>query len=285
MVGSALAGFALLAVSACASVPGITSSWSAMAEPTGWQPTAGACSAEFFAQAYRATYSPIDCTTDHRYETVFVGQFTGAAAQLSSPPVAASAEMKAAWADCDAKTTEFLGGEWRDGRIWIGVSTPSNGNWSGGARWYRCEAAARESLWEGAVSSTKSLKGEFGADSLLKYGCYHVEKESADFVDKACTEAHNAEYTGFFIVGYAWADLKNHSDEFLGKCRSIIAKYAGVPDDRNVKYRTGVWVERPTLVDYNAGDTTMRCYMWLGNENKTRSIKGAGNSGLPIHYA
>jgi hypothetical protein len=78
-----------------------------MAEPTGWEPKAGACFAEFFVQAHRATYTPIECTQDHRYETVLVGQFTGDAAKLDTPPRAGSPEMKAAWADCDAKTTEF----------------------------------------------------------------------------------------------------------------------------------------------------------------------------------
>src|SRR5690348_10792099 len=117
-----LAGVVLLAVSACTRAPGITSDWAAMGEPAGWEPKAGACQTEFLVQAFRATYKPVDCTQDHRYETVAIGQFTGDAANLSAPPTAGSAEMKAAWADCDAKTTAFLGGDWRDGKIWIGVS-------------------------------------------------------------------------------------------------------------------------------------------------------------------
>lgn len=255
-----------------------------MAEPTGWEPAAGACFAEFNVQAHRATYNPIDCAKDHRYETVLIGQFTGDAAKLDAPPRAGSPEMKAAWADCDAKTTSFLGGEWRNGKIWIGISIPSNGNWDGGARWYQCQVAAREDLWESAVNSSKSLKGEFASDSTLKYGCYQHDKD-ADEIAKACNEAHNAEYTGFIKVDYAWDDLKNHDDEFFKKCWSNIAQYAGVPDDSNIKYRTGVSIKWPERADWEAGDTTIRCYMWLGSEKKTRSIKGAGNGGLPIHYA
>jgi hypothetical protein len=288
IVGALLTGITLLAASACALPPGtdgdLTNQWPALAEPTGWEPKAGPCFTEFFVQSHRATYDPIECTKDHRYETVHVGQFTGDAARLDSPPKAGSPELKAAWAECDAKTTEFLGGEWRDGKIWIGVSTPSTGNWSGGARWYRCEVAAREDLWEGAVSGSKSLKGEFAGDSQLKYGCYQHDRGQEE-VAKACTEAHNSEYTGFVKVNYAWDDLKNHDDEFFSKCRSNIARYAGVPDDGNVKFRTGVSIKWPELADWEAGDTTIRCYMWLGSEKKTRSIKGAGGGGLPIHYA
>ncbi len=284
-VSAVLAGVVLLAISACSKAPGITSQWSAMGEPTGWEPKASVCQSEFFVQAFRATYKPIDCTQDHRYETVIVGQFTGDAANLSTPPTAGSPEMKAAWADCDAKTTAFLGGEWRNGKIWIGISVPSNGNWSGGARWYQCQVAAREDLWDGTVSSTKSLKGEFAGDSPLKYGCYQHDKDAQDDTPKACNEAHNTEYAGFVTVSYAWDDLKNHDTEFFGKCRSAIAKYAGVPDDGMMKYRTGVSIKWPERADWEAGDTSIRCYMWLGTEKKTRSIKGAGTGGLPIHYA
>jgi len=284
-MGFVLTGLTLLAVSACSKAPGITSDWAAMAAPVGWVPKAGVCTNEFTVQAYRTTYNPVPCTSDHRYETVAVGEFGDDAANLSAPPTAGSDGMKTAWADCDARVTDFLGGEWRNGRIWIGVSVPSNGSWSGGARWYRCEVAAREDLWESAVSSPKSLKGEFAGDSPLKYGCYQHEKNADDETPKPCNEPHNTEYTGFVKVSYTWDDLKNHDDEFFGKCRSNIAKYAGVPDDGNMKYRTGVSIKWPDRADWEAGDTTIRCYMWLGNEKKTKSIKGAGNGGLPIHYA
>lgn len=284
VVGATLAAITLLAVSACSSVPGITSQWSAMTEPRGWEPKAGACFTEFFVQAHRATYKPIECTTEHRYETIAIGQFSGNAASLTSPPGAGSPELKAAWADCDAKTTEFLGGEWRNGKIWVGVSTPSSGNWTGGARWYRCEIGARASLYEGTTSRSKTLKGEFAGESALKYGCFQQE-EKEEAVEKACTEPHNAEYTGFVKVSYTYDELKDHHEEFFRKCWSNIAQYAGVPDDGNVKYRTGVYIGPPTRADWEAGDTTIRCYMWLGKEKKTRSIKGAGNGGLPIHYA
>jgi len=227
IVGAVLAGIAMLAVSACATAPGITSRWPAMSEPTGWEPKAGACFTEFLVQAHRAAYKPIDCGTEHRYETVAVELFSGAAAQLPSPPAANSPEMKAAWADCDAKTTEFLGGEWRNGKIWIGVSLPSNDNWSGGARWYTCQVAPLEDFWDHAISTTqKSLKGEFAGESTLKFGCYQQEKGSEPRVDKSCTEPHNSEYTGFVKVAYAYDDLKNHTDEFFSKCRSNIAQYA-----------------------------------------------------------
>jgi Septum formation len=289
IAGTLLAGITVLAVSACSLPPGtdgdLTNQWPAMAPPSGWEPKAGACTTEFFVQAHRTTYDPIDCTKDHRYETVFVGQFTGDAAALANPPAVGKQEMTAAWADCDAKTIEFLGGDWRDAKIWIGVSTPSPGNWSGGARWYRCEVGLREDLHGGAVGTAKSLKGEMAGESAAKYGCYQHEKDSADNVEKPCSEAHNSEYTGFVKVDYAYPDLKNHTDEFFGKCRSNIARYAGVPDDSNVKYRTGVLIDWPSPADWQAGDTNIRCYMWLGSEKKTRSIKGVGSGGLPIHYA
>jgi hypothetical protein len=287
VVGALLAGITLLAVSACSLPPGtdgdLTNQWPAMGAPSGWEPKSGVCSMDFAVQAYRATYNPLDCTQGHRYETIVVGQFTGNAANLSSPPAAGSPELKAAWAECDAKTTEFLGGEWRNGKIWISVSTPSPGNWTGGARWYRCEAGAREQIWGDVIYRSKSLKGELAGDSPLRIGCY--QDGDNDRVEKACTEPHNMEFSGTVKVSYEFADLKNHRDEFFQKCRSNIAVFVGVPDDGNMKYRTGVAIDWPGQADWTAGDNAVRCFMWLNKETKSKSVKGAGNSGLPIHYA
>lgn len=285
--GIALACVTLLAVSACANPPGtdgdLTNQWPAIAAPAGWEPKVGTCHAEFATTLYRATYKPVDCAGDHRYETVHLGQFTGDALNPGTPPSADAAAMKAAWAECDAKTTEFLGGEWREGRFWFGVSVPSSGNWAGGARWFRCEVTALDGPWGSPISWTKSFKGELAGSSDLRFGCYQIPKEDdKDWVAVACTTGHNAEFAGVVAVNEAWETLGTNPASIHQKCRSVIAKYVGVPDDGNMKYRTGSYYTYPSEQGWEAGDHGIKCHLWLNGKNLTRSLKGTGNSGLPI---
>src|SRR5262245_45128927 len=103
-----LAGAALLAISGCAKVD-LVNEWPAMAAPTGWEPKAEVCSSTYAETSYRSAYSPLACTGAHSYETVHIGKFTGEAAALPKPPADGSTAMSAAWAECDTKTTEYLG--------------------------------------------------------------------------------------------------------------------------------------------------------------------------------
>ncbi|WP_203912124.1 septum formation family protein [Rhizocola hellebori] len=292
IAGVVLAGLTLLA-SACANPPGtdgnLVNEWPEIAAPEGWVPKADTCHKEFAMTSYRRAYTPVSCTTEHRYETVHLGEFTGDAAKLTAPPTApGNADLLAAYKDCDAKTTAFVGGEWRSGRLWIGVSVPSPGAWEGGARWYRCEVSLREDdpYLPGPANWSKSLKGEFSAQSELKYGCYDIPSdEKKAWVVVACTAGHNAEFVGTFPVTDAWATLNDEAvaKTIHTKCRSMIAGYVGVPDNGDMKYRTGTYYHYPSEAEWADGDHAIRCHLWLSGKTLTRSLKGTGNSGLPIN--
>jgi hypothetical protein len=287
-----LAGVTLLAASACANPPGtdgnLVNEWPSMAAPEGWTPKADTCHKEFAVTSYRRAYTPVSCTTEHRYETVHLGEFTGDAAKLPAPPTnVGNTEMAAAYKDCDAKATAFVGGEWRTGRLWVGVSVPSPGAWEGGARWYRCEISVKEDPYlPGPTSWSKSLKGEFSGASELKYGCYDIPKdEKAAWVSVGCTANHNAEFVGVLAVNNAWAELTTEAvaATIHGKCRSLIAGYVGVPDNGDMKYRTGTYYRYPAEAEWNEGDRMIRCHLWLSGKTLKRSLKGTGSGGLPIN--
>ena len=180
-----LAAAVLAALSGCSSVD-LADQWPAIVEPTGWEPKTGVCSSSFSAMTFRNAYTPLDCAQTHTYETVHMGRFTGDAAALDKPPARGSTALGAAWAECDAKTTEYLGGQWRDARITIGVSVPSPGNWEGGARWFRCAAAPTKVQFGTTTTWAKSLKGELAQQSTLRIGCYRVpEKIETDWTETA----------------------------------------------------------------------------------------------------
>ena len=135
-------------------------------------------------------------------------------------------------------------------------------------------------------SWSKSLKGEFAGASELKYGCYDIPKdEDADWVSVACTANHNAEFVGVLPVDYAWKDLSDDpaATAIHAKCRSMIAGYVGVPDNGDMKYRTGTYYRYPSEADWADGDRAVRCHLWLSDKTLKRSLKGTGNSGLPIN--
>jgi hypothetical protein len=281
-----LIGAALLAASGCARVD-LTNEWPRMAEPTGWEPKAGVCTDEgFAATSYRNAYKPLDCTQSHAFETIHIGQFTGEFANLPEPPGAGSPAMAAAWAQCDAKTTEFLGGPWRDGRIWFGVSVPSQGSWSGGARWYRCELmASNDRFGETPKRLTVSLKGVFASPTELKFGCFvRPEDENADWHVVDCATKHNIEYVGSFPAFGERSKIESEEEKYHAKCRSLIAAYAGVPDDGNLKYRAGTYVSWRNEKFWTEGDNWVRCHLWTSTRMLTASVKGGGTKALPIQY-
>src|SRR5262249_55058383 len=130
----------------------------------------------------------------------------------------------------------------------------------------------------------RSLKGEFGKDSDLRYGCFEIPSNgNEDWTQTACTASHNAEYAGSVRLTDAWAILKDNPPSGHPKRRSAIAAYAGVPDDGNMKYRTGSYYFYPTESEWNAGDHSVRCVMWQDTRHLTASVKGAGNAGLPLN--
>jgi hypothetical protein len=290
IAGMLLAGVTLLATSACANPPGtdgnLVNQWPAMAAPEGWTPKAETCHKEFAFLTYRRAYAPVTCTAEHRYETAHLGEFTGDAAKLPAPPSVGSAEMLASRKDCESKASAFLGGDWRLGRIWLGVSVPSPGAWEGGARWYRCEVSLKEDPYHpGSLSLSRSLKNDFGGQSELKYGCYSIpEDEDKDWVAVACTAPHNAEFVGAVALEYTYAELDDDAVTTVihAKCRSLIAAYVGVPDNGDMKYRTGSYYRYPGQSDWEDGDKNVGCHLWKSNTTINRSLKGAGNAGLPI---
>jgi hypothetical protein len=63
----------------------------------------------------------------------------------------------------------------------------------------------------------------------------------------------------------------------------MIAAYVGVPDNGDMKYRTGTYYWYPGEEDWENGDRSIRCHLWLSGKTLKRSLKGTGTGGLPIN--
>jgi Septum formation len=293
----AVGGATAIALSACGNPAGVdgdlTNNWAKMSEPKPFVPPAEVChSADFAEVAYLSSFNPVDCASAHRLETVHVGQFTGAAASASAPPANGSPEIRAAFAECDAKTKEYVGADWRTGRLWMGVVVPSPQGWSGGSRWFRCDIAEVTNAEDSGHTTgrTGSVKGALKSPSRLSLGCFNVKLARDSTIDTMpaieCNKDHNSEFVGIYVApdsayprgSAAFAKLYN-------ECRRVIAKFAGVPMDGNITYRTGVVALPGSENDWQNGNRGVRCYLWLSERKVNRSLKGVGPDGLPIQYA
>ncbi|MFC7535448.1 septum formation family protein [Actinoplanes sp. GCM10030250] len=272
----------------------LTDNWGAMAPATSFLPKAGTCHLANFAVAGpRSTYEEADCDVLHRTETVFVGEYPAPASDAPEPPGNASAGARAAYETCDGKTTDYVGGPWREARLWIGVTHPSPAAWTGGARWFRCEVVELDSIEDdGALTQREgSLRGALaGGTSELMLSCYAIVMDDSGAIDTMppadCTEKHNAEFVGIWNAPAKASYPKGDTtwEEFHTGCRSLVAKFAGVPDDGDLRYRTGV-VSLPGNTDVWAqGDHSVRCYLWLDGAALTTSLKGKGTKALPVQY-
>lgn len=266
--------------------------WGPLPEPTSFTPAAGVCLAGAFADtAYLSAFNPVECAVNHRTETVHVGTFTGAAGQRVAPPPATSPQRRAAFAECNRKATEYVGGEWRSARLQLGVATPSAAAWRGGARWFRCDLAEVSNLEDDGptVTSTGSFKGVLKSRSPLRLGCYSVNLTRDGSIDTMpaidCGRRHNSEFAGVWKApDIPYPSKKSDWDRFYAGCRKVIAKYVGVPADGNLHARTGVVALPNGRGDWAAGNRGVRCYLWLSDGKLTKSLKGAGSAGLPIRY-
>ncbi|MEU4566385.1 septum formation family protein [Micromonospora sp. NPDC023956] len=261
--------------------------WAALAAPGPFVPPVGVCQVADFADVVRpTTVEPVDCGLPHRVETAHVGTF---APTVTALPAVDSSPMRAAFAECDTRTSAYVGDEWRAGRLRLGVALPSTVGWAGGARWYRCDVTEVDTVERSGrtVLRSGSLRDALKAASPLRLGCQNARtgpELGVQAVTPAdCAKAHNAEFVGVWKAPDTpypakpadWAPV--HTG-----CWSVLARYAGLPADSYLRFRTDLVVRPPGQGRWKAGDRGVRCYLWLSDRTVTRSLKGAGPKTLPI---
>ncbi|MEU4774394.1 septum formation family protein [Micromonospora sp. NPDC023644] len=282
---------AALALAGCGAPAGtdrdLTDDWPAPAAPQAFVPAAGVCHAAVQDVGYLTAYHPLDCALSHRTETVHVGTLTGAAADRATPPPAGSAGMRVARAECDTKVGEVVGGDWRSGRLGLSVVLPSPQAWGGGARWFRCDLSEQTSLDEASPKArTGSLKGALTGAAPLAHRCFNPKVRADDvreMVPVPCTSRHRAEFVGVWQAPDTTYDAFRRDNLKVHRaCRTLIAKFARVPDNGDLQYRAGSIYYHPFEQEWRNGNRGVQCFLWVSDRSLTRSMKGAGTKGLPV---
>jgi hypothetical protein len=284
----------VMLAAACSSPPegvdgDLTDDWGELGEPVAFVPDPGACHQGPYQEvAPLAEYQPVDCGEPHLAETVHVGTFTDEAAQLEAAPAAGSPELREAYRECAQQAEEVLGADFRSGRLWLGVAIPSEAGWAGGARWFRCELLEVESVYGDAVEREGSLAGALSEDSPLALGCFTVNTDGEAVEQMSpvgCDETHEAEFVGVWQAPNGpYLDFANDNAEsrVYDGCRERVAAYVDVPVDGDLVFRTGTIADWMSELDWEAGDRSFRCYLYLPDRDLTESLAGAGTDALPV---
>ena len=294
-IAAALVGAVALVAAGCGRPPGVdgdlTNNWPAMPEAKIPVPADHACYRTYSAtqDAFARIRDPVECSGPHEVETVHVGIFTGEDAGRDTPPPAGGPGRRTAYEDCAASARTFLGDDWRTGRLRLYLTVPPDIYWQAGVRWYRCDLVAFRDVDEHLPDLPgASLRGALSGARPYGVGCLNVTVANGavqSMVAVDCATAHNGELAGVYDapdVPYP-SDAAARTAMSAKGCLSTIAKFAGVPDDANTRYRTGYVTYGFGAQEWALGNRGVRCYLWRSNKTYTRSLKGAGTGVLPIN--
>ncbi|MFY1694318.1 MULTISPECIES: septum formation family protein [unclassified Solwaraspora] len=289
----------LLVTAGCAPPPegidgDLADGWASFGEPTLFTPQAGTCHRDKATSGSVRYYLPVDCTRLHRFETVHVGTFTGAAARRTTTPVGFDQTYEAALEECETRAAEFLGDIWQHGLIKLTVVMPTQTAWSNGARWFRCDLAEVSGVMTPikVTPRTGSLRGALAGDAPLRLGCYQTPLDSDGYVAAMepvdCRVPHHSEFVGSVdrrtLPTVDLDTTGTESDMLHQRCLQLVAEYAELPVDDDLPNRIGtVWFDIEDRFRWD-GDPRVRCFLYMADSFTllTESAKGGGPELLPV---
>jgi hypothetical protein len=259
----------------------IVDDWPVLASAAPIVPPSGVCYASSLGIASRINARDSDphaCTDPHIVETFHVGQFP---TEATLPPEPGTPDYLQAFAECERKAKDFLGGDWYNGRLFLGVTVPATRQWEGGGRWYRCELIETRFLYSDATEKRESsLAGSLGGAAPVAQRCANILGMKADgywddlgVVD--CAQPHDAEYAGSFRMPGNILPTEKQWDAIFDDCWDVVARYLG---GTKSGIRVGYLAWSVTEDSWKRGDRYVRCYAADADRKIVGSVKGIGNA-------
>jgi hypothetical protein len=281
-VGALLA----LAVAGCAKPAGtdgdLINGWPALAKAKTPVPLVGVCYDKEYAATWYGPFESVACDQSHQSETAFVGTFTGADADRSSPPNTDSPSRKSAYLDCVAKANDYLGGDWHTAYVWLGLVLPSTAAWTGGARWYRCDLLKTSDVEHSTTTSSASVKDGLRGTKPLAITCINTVESKGQVQSESaadCNQPHSGELAGVTqAADIPWPGDSAAQKQADSACEAVVAKYLGFSNGRDQNPLVGWLFFWPRQTQWDAGDRTFSCYAYAFTKSKkiTGSVKGLG---------
>jgi hypothetical protein len=254
--------------------------WTPLVDATPYVPPSGVCYSEFTLRAsqIRSPVNLVPCDQRHAVETFHVGRFPDTVAVL---PAVRTADYWYAFDECEKQAKEFLGDDWFNGRLYLGVGVPQLNQWEGGGRWFRCHLAEVFTVRDDTVARTSSLRDALRGTAPLAQRCVDVvdltDTGWSDLTVVDCAAPHDAEYAGAFKVPGTQAPTDEQTDRVFEGCRNVVARYLGGTVNG---IRVGFLAWGTDGERWKYGDRWVRCYAW--NDRKMKgSVKGIGNKAPP----
>lgn len=283
-----------ITVGACSTAPTVGDgrlgvAWAQMPTPAVPQPQAGGCTTgsspaprfswdmPLFAGS---TPAPDACGAAHLSETYFVGGYAADAdADGAARPKVGSVLFRQAYETCAQKADDFLGGDFHTARAQILPVLPTDVQWAGHARWYRCEMVEVSNASGDLKSRTGSLRDGLRGTRPLALTCAsNTLSSDQKFIENItftdCATPHDVELTGVFTApdGDYPGDAQVQSTA-LDACYGVGAQYLGL--NRATLDSTGGVSWSAWGGDKNrwlAGDRSFWCFM---GEYPSRKLIGS----------
>jgi hypothetical protein len=292
---AAVTAVAAMVASACSNAPAVGDGdigldWAVLPEPVVATPPSDVCTGGV------ATYAdwslpgfglpPNDCGTEHQSETFHVGTLT--ADETVGAPQVGDELFGEAYTECVKQADAFLGGDHRMARVFLTPIPPSERQWAGGARWFRCELIEIGSTSGSIVKRTASMRDGLRGAKPLALTCAN-EKLSADkkFVQEvtfvSCATAHDSEMTGIHTEPAGpYPGLEKLNPKVNAACFGVGAKYLGMSRSALDSVGGISWFAWPGGEDaWSVGDRSSRCFM---GEHPARKLKGSIKNRRPGNF-
>ena len=293
MVASILG--AVLVLSGCSGPPTVGDGrlgmdWAVLPTPSVPTPAVGVCTAfegtptadpslDFLAGTV------VDCSQPHLSETVHVGVFPpDVDTDPDTVPMVGGARYRYAYTVCQEAAVEFLGGDPHASRLAVLPVMPSERQWAGRARWFRCEVMELAGLDRTAVARTGSLRDALAGTGPLTTTCADVtfnegrtEVLAATFA--SCDDEHDVELTGAITLpdgDYPGIDqLVELVDE---RCREVGAAYVGIDADDLLPVGSETFQFAAPISEemWAAGERSTWCFYGSLTQRRTGSVRGHG---------
>lgn len=239
----------------------------ATAATAAFQAAAGVC----LALAYREQIDPtvmrtVDCDQPHYSEIVYLGQFTGAAAKLGTPPAldgsAAATVVQAqrtAYETCSKEADRYLGHPYAEPGVRLRVGLPDVHAWESGARWYACDLVEAPWYFSAGVAEPKRA----GSRKTREIAALCVDQSDPHWPAIGCDTPHSGEFVGGFLApasGHAPSSDAEYG-ALYDRCDQLAAAYMAV-DVRRVQTLVGVSVWRTEGEElWPSGRRTLLCFL------------------------
>ena len=293
MVASILG--ATVALSGCSAPPAVGDGrlgvdWAVLPTPSVPTPAAGVCTAAEGTHTAGPTLgflpgTVVDCSQPHLTETFHIGVFPpDVDTDPDTVPTVGGARYRYAYTACQEAAVEFLGGDPHTSRLAVVPVMPSERQWAGRARWFRCEVMEVAGLDRAVVSRTGSLQGALADSGPLTTTCADVrlnaertEVLAATFTP--CDRPHDVELTGAITLpdgDYPEADrLVELVDD---GCRRVGAEYVGIGAAALLPAGSDTFqFAAPISAEmWAAGERSTWCFYGSLTERRTGSLRGHG---------